>query len=352
MIDRVLGASTRAILEMPSSTLRALAGPEKRNDRGALLDLQTQALLRLSEMLRFPKMHEQTPQEARASTDRNGRLVDPVAPMPARTERRFVHGPDGPIPLRVYVPRETDEPFPVLVYYHGGGFCVGSFASHDGVCRALARGGDCIVVAVDYRLAPEHPFPAAVEDAVAAFEHVAETAAGFGGDPERVAVGGDSAGANLATVVCHRQRDTGRRRPCYQLLIYPATDMTRSLPSHRLFAFGFYLDKPTKDWFVERYLRSKSDERDPLASPLFAERFDDLPPALVVTAGFDPLRDEGEAYAEKLRAAGVRVEEQREPSLVHGFINMGILKQPADARDQIARTLRRAFDEARPSRGQ
>lgn len=340
MFDRVLLTGSRAILDMPERALRLLAGPEKRNDRGALLDLQTQALLRLSEILRFPKTYEQTPEQARRSTVYNARLVDPSPPDVARTRNAFLQGPDGPIPLRIYWPRITPDPLPVLVYYHGGGFVVGNLDSHDGVCRTLSRGGDCIVVSVDYRLAPEHRFPAAVEDSVAAFEHVVGTAADLGGDPARVAVGGDSAGGNLAAVVCHRQRDRGGARPCFQLLIYPATDLTRSMESHRLFAHGYYLDQPTKDWFVDHYLRGPEDERNPDGSPLFAERFDDLPPALVVTAGFDPLRDEGEAYAAKLRHAGVEVREQREGTLVHGFVNMAVLRQCADAREQIARTLR------------
>lgn len=320
-----------------------LAGGERRNDRGDALDLQTQAMLRLSELLPFPKAYQQTPPEARASLEREARLVDPSPPAVARIDSGFCEGPNGPVPLRAYVPPEAQGPRPVLVYYHGGGHVLGSLASHDGVCRRLARGGDCVVVAVDYRLGPEHPFPAAVEDAAAAFEWAEENATDLGGDAKRIAVGGDSAGGNLAAVMCHRRRDEGAPQPALQLLIYPAVDLTRSMASHRLFARGYYLDKPLKDWFVSSYLPSRELESDPRASPLFAERFDGLAPALVVSAGFDPLRDENDAYAERLRGAGVPVIELYEPTLVHGFVSMPRLAAPAAAIDRVAGSLRAAL---------
>lgn len=320
-----------------------LAGPERRNDRGEVLDLQTQAVLRLSEVLRFPKAYQQTPPEARASLEREARLVDPSPPAVARIESVSCEGPSGRVPLRAYVPREAHGAPPVLVYYHGGGHVIGSLASHDGVCRRLARGGGSVVIAVDYRLGPEHPFPAAVEDAAAAFEWAEENAADLGADPKRIAVGGDSAGGNLAAVICHRRRDTGASQPALQLLIYPAVDLTRSMASHRLFARGYYLEKPLKDWFVSNYLPSPELERDPRASPLFAERFDGLAPALMVSAGFDPLRDEDDAYVERLREAGVPVTELYEPTLVHGFLNMPRLAAPAAAIDRVAGSLRAAL---------
>jgi acetyl esterase len=343
VIERLLTASLRAALGLPRPALRALAGPEKRNDRGDVLDLQTQAMLRLSDVLRFPKAYEQTPPQARASLEREARLVDPSPPAVARIESRSCEGPNGRIPLRVYLPAAPSKPMAMLVYYHGGGHVLGSLASHDGACRRLARGAGCAVVAVDYRLGPEHPFPAAVEDATAAFEWAGSNATRLGVEPSRIAVGGDSAGGNLAAVICHRRRDAGAAQPALQLLIYPAVDLTRSMASHRLFARGYYLEKPIKDWFVSNYLPSPELEPDPGASPLFAERFDGLAPALVVSAGFDPLRDEGDAYAQRLRDAGVRVTELREPTLVHGFLNMPLLSAPAAAIDRIAHSLRSAL---------
>lgn len=348
MLDALLGGLLRATLALPPRALRALAGAERRNDRGDLLDLEMQALLSLRRRLRFPEPHEQTPEAARATLDRQARIAEPAPTTMARVEDRTAPGPAAAIPLRLYVPRATAEPLAILVYYHGGGHSIGSLDSHDGVCRALARGADCLVVAVGYRLAPEHRFPAALDDAVAAFEHIVDHAAAFGGRAGWVAVGGDSAGANLAAAVCHRERAAGRARPAFQLLLYPVTDMTRALASHRLFPRGLLLDAETVEWFIGNYLEHPELERDPRASPLFETSFADLPPALVVTAGFDPLRDEGEAYAEKLRAAGVPVAEQRESTLVHGFVNTPAVRAAADARARLAASLGDALRAAAP----
>jgi acetyl esterase len=334
--DRAMSAAFGAMLRLPKPALRRLAGPPKRNDRGDVLDQQTQAALRVTELLRFPKAYEQTPAEARDAFDRQVRLVDPSPPSVAHVEQCFCDGPTRRVPLRVYRPSSPQE-LPVLVYLHGGGYVIGSLDSHDGVCRRLAVGAQCIVVAVDYCRAPEHPFPASVDEAVAAFEWALEHASTFGGDPGRVAIGGDSAGGGLAAVVCHQQRDAGRPQPAAQLLIYPATDQTRSMPSHRLFSSGYYLDAPLKDWFVSHHLGGAEHERDPRASPLFAERFDGLPPALLVIAGFDPLRDEDEAYADKLRAAGISVDQVAAPSLIHGFVNMAMVDAAARATERFVR---------------
>jgi acetyl esterase len=338
-VERVLSAGLRALFSLPTPVLRRLAGPERRNDRGDVFEVHTQLMLRLSELLRFPKAHELTPGQARAHLERETRIVDPSGPDVLEVEHRVIHGPAGGIPVVVYVPRETPDPLPVLVYYHGGGYCLGSLPAYDGICRALARGGDCVVVSVDYRLAPEHPFPAAIEDAVAAFERVASVADTIGGDPDRVAVGGDSAGGALAAVVCHLTREA-ERRPALQFLVYPATDLTRSCASHDVFAEGYYLETQTKEWFNDHYLSGGAEATDPRVSPLLAERFDDLPPAIVVTAGFDPLRDEGEAYAEALREAGVAVDEIRESTLPHGFLNMAVIEAAAEAREEIGALLR------------
>jgi len=341
MIDRLLGPAARAVLGLPIRTLRRIAGPPRHNDRGDLLDPRMQALLRLADVARLPKMHELEPAQGRRAQLENARLVDPSPPEVKHIENRFFQGPDGPIPLRVYRPRR--EKLPIFVFLHGGGFVIGGLDTHDGFCRTLAMSADCIVVSVDYRLAPEHRFPAAVEDSQAAFRWVREHAAELGGDPERVAIGGDSAGGNLSAVVCHLERDAGEPMPCFQLLIYPATDMTMSMPSIRTLGEGFFLEKVGMDWFLDNYLETEEQRRDPRGSPLFLESCEGLPPAHVVTAGFDPLRDEGEAYAQKMRDDGVVVTEQREASLVHGFVNMAIVREAQRAREDVARALRAAL---------
>ncbi len=343
MLDHVLGPVVRHTLALPKPALRLLAGPPRRNDRGEPLDLQTQTLLRLADTARIPKMHELEPAEGREAQRRNAEMVDPWPTPMAQVEDRSVDGSSARVPVRIYRPRRTTAPLPALVYFHGGGFVIGGFDTHDGTCRALAAGADCVVVSVDYRLAPEHPFPAAVEDSRAAFRWVRENAETLGVDRERIAVGGDSAGGNLAAVVCLAEREEGAPLPSFQLLIYPATDMTRSLASHRTLGEGFFLETPTIDWFLDQYLPPGTDLRDWRASPLFAETLEGLPPAFVVTAGFDPLRDEGEAYAARLRDAGVQVTELRERGLVHGFVNMGVLDRAASNRATMGQHLRRAL---------
>lgn len=339
---RLLGPIVRHCLALPERALGLLAGPTRRSDRGQPLDLQTQALLRLADLARIPKMNELEPTEGREAQNRSAELVDPSPTPVAQVEDRSFQGPGGRVPVRIYRPRRATS-LPALVYFHGGGFVVGGLRTHDGTCRALAVGGDCVVISVDYRLAPEHPFPAAVEDARAGFRWVRSEADSLGVDKERIAVGGDSAGGNLAAVVCLAERDEGAPLPRFQLLIYPATDMTRALPSHRTLAEGFFLEAETIDWFLEQYLPPGTDLRDWRASPLLSDSLAGLPPALVVTAGFDPLRDEGEAYAQKLRDAGVATVELHEPGLVHGFVNMAVLRRAAQSRATIASHLRRAL---------
>lgn len=230
-----------------------------------------------------------------------------------------VDGGAGPCRAFVYAPTEGRGALPALVYFHGGGFVIGDIDAYDAGCRAIAAQAGVIVVSVEYRLAPEHRFPAAPDDALAAFRWVVAHASELDIDPARVAVGGDSAGGNLSAVTCLRARDEGGPRPCFQWLIYPATDMTRALASHREHEDAPFLEKRAIDWFLGHYLAASDDERHPHASPLFAASHASLPPALVVVAGFDPLHDEGVAYAETLRAAGVPATLLRAPTLPHGF---------------------------------
>jgi acetyl esterase len=266
-----------------------------------------------------PPMSQQTPEDARAGFALLAAVAGPAdAPVP--TEDRSIPGPAGEIPVRVYRPK-SDEPLPVVVYFHGGGFVIGDIATHDTTCQRLAAGVPAVVVSVDYRLAPEHHFPAAVDDCDAATAWVSAHAEELGGDPARLAVAGDSAGGNLSAVVARRARDAGGPAIAFQLLVYPATDMTRSLPSHAENGTGYLLDADAMTWFLDHYFAG-ADVRQPDASPLLVDDLSGLPPALVVTAEFDPLRDEGEAYAQRMRDAGVDVTTSRYDGMIHGFYGL------------------------------
>ena len=256
---------------------------------------------------------------------------------------RTIPGPGGPIPLRIYTPNGSG-PFPVLVHLHGGGWVVGDLAAYDPICRKLTNAAECAVVSVDYRLAPEHKFPAALDDCVAALKWVAANAHTFNGDATRIAVGGDSAGGALSAVVAQQARDDGGPRLCYQLLVYPVTDHGVDTASYRENADGYLLTKNLMAWFWEHYLRRESDGDTPKASPLRAPDLHGLPPALVITAEFDPLRDEGEAYAMRLRDAGVAVTLARYDGMIHGFFGLsGALAQGEHAVAEAAAGLRAAF---------
>jgi acetyl esterase len=274
---------------------------------------------------------DMTPDEWRQSMlDRRQHF--PVQQQPiAKSEDRTVPGPDGEIPIRVYTPDVTDasRPLPILVYYHGGGWVIGSIETHDNTCRALANLTPCIVVSVEYRLAPEFRFPAGLEDCYAATQWVAEHGSELGGDPTRLAVGGDSAGGNLAAAVSLLARERGGPKIAYQLLIYPVTDSTNDTPSHREMGTGYGLTQDGMVYFWELYVSDPAHATDPLAAVLRAD-LAGLPPAMVITAEFDPLRDEGDAYAEKLKAAGVPVEHVAYPGQIHGFFAPGTMMQTGD----------------------
>ena len=273
-----------------------------------------------------------------------GRKVLAPDPMPvAETRDLAIPGPGGPIPARLYRGAATGT-LPVLVFFHGGGWVVGGIESHDTVCRHLASRASCAVVSVDYRLAPEHKFPAAVEDCLAATAWVAGNAAALGVDAARLAVGGDSAGGNLAAVVSMLARDRGAPRITHQLLIYPATDAAMRHESIGRFAEDYVLTRATMRWFYDQYLRAPEDAADWQASPLAAPDLKGLPPAYVLTAGYDPLCDEGDAYAARLAAAGVAVTHRAFPGQVHGFaMNGKIIRAAETALDEIAAALRAAW---------
>jgi acetyl esterase len=283
------------------------------------LDPQARILLDQVEAMGAPPMSQQTPEEARAAMAMLA-MITGAAEEPVPTDDTSVPGPAGDIPVRIYRP-PADRPLPVVVYFHGGGFVIGDIATHDTICQRLAGGVPAVVVSVDYRLAPEHRFPAAVVDCDAATAWVSAHASEFGGDPARLAVAGDSAGGNLSAVVARRARDAGGPPIAFQLLVYPGTDMTCALPSHTENASGYLLDADSINWFLENYM-ADSDLRHPDASPLFVDDLSGLPPAFVLTAEFDPLRDEGEAYAERLREAGVPVTTSRYDGMIHGFYGL------------------------------
>ena len=269
-------------------------------------------------------MEESTPAEIRAvraqGTEAMAELAGPEQPV-ARVEDRPIPGPAQPIPVRVYWP-VTGKNLPVFVYFHGGGWVFGTVDTVDRVCRALANAAECIVVNVDYRLAPEHKFPAAAEDAYAVAAYVAAHAAEFEADGSRIAVGGDSAGGNLAAVACLMARDRGGPRLVFQLLVYPVIDYDDNRPSVEENE-GYLLSRAVMRYFWNHYTASPEEARHPYASPINAKSLAGLPPALVITAECDPLRDSGEAYAQRLQKAGVPAEVKRYAGAIHVFFLMG-----------------------------
>jgi acetyl esterase len=287
------------------------------------LDPQATLLLQRAAAAGLPALHTLTPEEARSQFRESQRRVG-GAPISERAAENIVAGtPAGAIPLRIYQsdPQFHDGALPCLVYFHGGGWTIGDLDTHDNLCRQLAFYGRCVVVSVQYRLAPEHRFPAGVDDAEAATRWVHANAARLGIDPQRIAVGGDSAGGNLAAVTALALR--GSDVPlCYQLLLYPSTDLGYAFASHERLAEGYLLNRPTLLWFRDNYLRSATDIDDWRASPLRCPDLAGLPPTYIVTAGFDPLLDEGRAYADRLMAAGVEVGYECFEGMIHGFAGM------------------------------
>lgn len=306
------------------------------------LDAQVKSMLDQLAALGAPPLAESTPEMARAGMELSASVGRRPPTPPATTDRR-IPGPAGEIPVRIYRP-ESDGRLPMIVFLHGGGFVMGSLATHDPLCQQLAAGVPAVVVSVDYRLAPEAKFPAAVDDAEAATRWAVDHAEEVGSDPDRVAIAGDSAGGNLAAVVARRLRDSGGPRLRFQLLAYPATDMTASSPSVQEHADGYLLTYADMIWFGQQYLPSPEDATNPDASPLLATDLSGLPPALILTAEFDPLRDEGEAYARRLAEAGVPARSIRYPGLIHGFLSIdGIVDAAAEAVDETIAELRRAL---------
>ena len=309
------------------------------------LDEEAAMVLELMRKAGRPSLDTLDPKAARAQADGLAEKSEIDAPEVARVVDGALPGPGGQIGYRRYWPKgATAKTLPTLIYYHGGGFVIGTLETHDSSCRLLANVSLCQVIAIDYRLAPEHPFPAPVDDAAAAFRHIAANAAQFDTEADRIAVGGDSAGGNLAAVVCQTQRDAGGPMPSFQLLIYPATDNRNESESRRTLGDDYFLTTSLMKWFFDHYAPDGVDRTDPRVSPLFARDFAGLPPALVITAGFDPLRDEGKEYADRLMRAGVKVSHTNYPGSIHGFFSMTrFLKQGLRAIDEAGYALKVHF---------
>jgi acetyl esterase len=311
-----------------------------------MLDPHARALLDLIAERGVPPTHTLSPADARCAYRDRRFFTQPDAPVVADVRALEAPGPNGAVPLRFYRPEGLHPEAPVLVYFHGGGWTIGDLDTHDVLCRELATGARCALIAVDYRLGPEHRFPAGVDDALAATRWVQHQAAALGVDPTRLALGGDSAGGNLAAVVALALRDEGGDAPAprLQLLIYPATDMRCGAPSHQHNGDGYLLTRDTIAYFRGHYIAEPPQWADWRASPLLHADLSRLPPALVLTAGFDPLRDEGRAYADALSAAGTPTQYVCFERQIHGFITMGrVIPEARTAVDLCTAALRRAF---------
>lgn len=269
-------------------------------------------------------------------------LFEDPDPQPVETVTELaIQGPNGPVPLRLYTPA-GDAPFPILVFYHGGGWVRGSLDAYDGLCRLLATEAGCVVISVDYRRAPEDPFPAGFEDAYRAAEWAATHAAGLQGDPDRVAVGGDSAGGNLAAAVTLAARDRDGPDFAHQLLVYPSVNppSVRWFDSYDAYGTKYFLEMDSVEWYIDQYLDSPADAGNVYAVPLRARSLAGVPPATVVTAGFDPLADEGRAYVDRLEEAGVEVEVLHYEAQIHGFLSLYMfIDEGGTAVDDVAQRL-------------
>ncbi len=312
------------------------------------VDLQMQAVIERVNMSGLPPFYTVSAVEARRLYKETRGVLSPPVPEVGEVRDLAAPGPAGPIALRLYrgLATEAGARLPVLVYFHGGGWTIGDLDTHDIVCRTLANNARCAVVSVDYRMGPEHKFPAAVEDCVAATRWVAAEAVTLGIDAARIAVGGDSAGGNLATVVAITLRDTGGPRLVFQALVYPATDQRMDTASHTKFGEGYLLTRNNMLWFRDNYL-GPAHYNDWRASPIRAADLSRLPPAHIITAGYDPLVDEGRAYSERLVAAGVPVLYECFEGMTHGFLTMGGVVAAANhALYRLGQSLTQAFKPA------
>ncbi|WP_316527189.1 alpha/beta hydrolase [Kitasatospora brasiliensis] len=343
---RIQAAVVRAAYALPEGLRRAIAGRPVVRD-GQTLSLDAQLILKLQQLSKASLVMPGGIGPSRAAMEHARHLVG--GPTDRTVTARAIGIPQehGELAATLYTPAGLAPGSGLLVFLHGGGWVVGSRASHDHVSRFLARRAGVRVLSVEYRLAPEHVFPAAAEDALAAFEHAYAKAADLGADPDRIAIGGDSAGGNLAAVATQQAVRRGGPAPAFQLLVYPAADATTRRRSRELFGEGFFLTDGDMDWAADRYAPAPIDRADPRLSPLLAEDLTGLPPAYIATAGFDPLRDEGEAYARALEEAGVAVRLSRQADLIHGYVNyLGLGGRFREATAEAAEALRQAIGSA------
>jgi acetyl esterase len=335
--QRLKAWTLRGALALPEPVQRRLAGRRIMVD-GQTLAVDTQLMLRLERVAREPVTEDLPVEDGRRLLVKHTVIAGGDQPIGAVRDL-----PVGDRRGRLFVPAGAVTPGPLLVFFHGGGWVYGDLDSHDAACRFLAERSGVRVLSVDYRLAPEHPFPAAYDDVVAAYRWVTEHAADLGGDPARLAVGGDSAGGNLAAVVAVEAVRSGLPL-AFQLLVYPGTDLSRRTESRRLFGHDFYLTERFMDQCSDAYVPDRDQRTDPRASPLLGEVPPGLAPAYVATAGFDPLRDEGEAYARHLADAGVPVELKRFPDQIHGFFNVvGVGRTARAAAAEVASAVARGL---------
>lgn len=345
LLHDVRDRAFRRIMKLPDRWLGRAVGAPVQLD-GQTLDVQTQMMLAAAKLAGVKDQDDVG--RARRAMDRDIEAVaPPLVPMKRERDFRVDIGGGVLLPARLYVPKTAATEPPLLLFFHGGGFVCGSIRSHDAGVRELAHESGVAMLSLEYRLAPEHKAPTGPEDGFRALEWARANAASLGVDGRRIGVGGDSAGGNLSAVVSHMCRERQVPQPWVQLLIYPAVDLTCSAESHRTFAKGFFLEEQRIEWYLHHYVSNDAERTAPHVSPIFENTFRGLAPAIVVTAGFDPLRDEGAAYADKLREADVSTVYRCERGLIHGFFNMtGVVREARAAQLRMAEDLRRAFARA------
>lgn len=326
---------------LPKLVKLGLSGQRQIKIEGNKLDPTIQALAAVQKRLYGAGFTNGSVQKIRQNMRRDSAIAAGAPIKVADVRELSIQGPTGAIKARHYLPLGVSGPRPLLVFFHGGGFVLGDLDTHDAPCRLFCNRAKINVLSIDYRLAPEYKAPFAAEDCFAAYKWAVENADSLGVDRERIAVGGDSAGGNLSAVTCLKARDQGFKLPVLQFLIYPGTDAQGEYASQRTFAEGFFLTQEDVNYFRDAYVANDEAKKDPYVSPQLATTLEGLPPALIATAGFDPIRDQGLAYRDTLAEAGVKVEHVQYDSLTHGFVNLlGIGGEAKRASEELAMMLR------------